>query len=121
MDVTQSKLGAMYKERDAAVATATPTIIIDRVAPLKSAEGLSILFSMDNVVAWANGQLQIFNNGVLVWTYDDQFMTLLESHFLYRPVRLGDNYSAVLTHTFGVDVEAAIQISMDYAPRLVHE
>ena len=121
MDYTASHKGATYKERDSAVAPGVATTIIDGVVPPFNAAGLQILFSMDNVAAWANGRLEIFNKGVSVWVFEDQFLTLLEPFFLFRNVKFSDNYSAVLTHNHGVNVEAAIQISIEPSVQGVHE
>lgn len=120
MDMTQSKLGVTYKDRAPVVVSGTPLEIIAGAIPVRDANGITILFSMDNVAAWATGTLEIFNNGKSVWLFEDQFLTLLESFFLYRNVRIGDKYSAVLTQTSGANVAAAIQISIG-ADLGVHE
>jgi len=112
MDITQSKDGALFKDRDIAVASGVATTIIDGVTPPVKAEGLNILFSMDNVAAWATATLSILNHGVEVWRFEDQFLTLLEEFYLFREVNLGDSYSAVLTQTSGAAVIAAIQIGI---------
>ena len=121
METTQSRAGAVYKDRDSAVVSGTATTIIQGVTPPMEADGLTILFSMSDVAAWATGRLEIFNNGVSVWIFEDQFLTLLEPFFLPRNVSISDKYSAVLTQSSGAPVEAAVQIGIERSILAVHD